>query len=102
MYVYVYVCEIDQTETFTQWFRELRDHRAKGRIKARIERAAMGNFGDWKTEDGEIRAMRIDYGPGYRLYYTIRGGRIIILLCGGDKRTQEADIRKACTLLEEK
>ena len=94
--------EIVQTETFTQWFRELKDRRAKDIIKSRVERAAMGNFGDWKTEDGEVRAMRIDYGPGYRLYYTIRGRRVIILLCGGDKRTQEADIRKARTLLEEK
>ena len=94
--------QVEQSEIFVQWFRELKDARAKDRIKARIERAAMGNFGDWKTEDGEVRAMRIDYGPGYRLYYTIRGRRVIILLCGGDKRTQEADIRKARTLLEEK
>ena len=92
---------IEQTETFSKWLRELKDIRAKARIRARIERAAMGNFGDWKAEGGEVRAMRIDYGPGYRLYYTIRNSRLVILLCGGDKRTQEADIRKAHALLEE-
>ena len=93
--------EIEQSETFVKWFRDLKDIRAKARIKARIERAAKGNFGDWSPEGGEIRAMRIDYGPGYRLYYTIRGSKVVILLCGGDKRTQEADIRKANTILEE-
>ena len=93
--------EIEQTETFIKWFQSMKDIKAKARIRARIERAVMGNFGDWSPEDGEVRAMRIDYGPGYRLYYTIRNGRIVILLCGGDKRTQEADIRKAHKLLEE-
>jgi len=96
------VYEIEQTETFVKWFRNLKDFNAKARIKARIERAAMGNFGDWSPESGEVRAMRIDYGPGYRLYYTIRNNKIIILLCGGDKRTQEADIRKSLDLLKEK
>jgi putative addiction module killer protein len=97
----VVVYEIEQSETFVKWFRDLKDIRAKARIKARIERVAKGNFGDWSPEGGEIRAMRIDYGPGYRLYYTIRGNKVVILLCGGDKRTQEADIRKANTILEE-
>jgi len=95
------VYEIEQAETFVKWLRELKDIQAKARIRARIERAAMGNFGDWSPEGGEVRAMRIDYGPGYRLYYTIRNGKIVILLCGGCKRTQKADIRKAHDLLEE-
>ena len=94
--------EIEQSDTFVKWLRELKDIRVKARIRARIERAAKGNFGNWSPEGGEVRAMRIDYGPGYRLYYTIRGSRIVILLCGGDKRTQEADIRKANSILEEK
>ena len=65
------------------------------RIRARIERAGLGNFGDWSPEGGEVRAMCIDYGPGYRLYFTVRKRRIILLLCGGDKGTQQADIREA-------
>ena len=93
--------EIEQTETFIKWLHNLKDIQAKARIKARIERAAMGNFGDWSPEGGEVRAMRIDYGPGYRLYYTIHNGRIVILLCGGNKRTQEADIKKAHDLIKE-
>jgi putative addiction module killer protein len=95
------VYEIHQTETFSTWLHDLRDNNAKARLKARIERAGKGNFGDWSPEGGEVRAMRIDYGPGYRLYFTIRGNRIILLLCGGDKRTQEADIKQAHKLAEE-
>jgi putative addiction module killer protein len=96
------VYEIEQTETFIKWLHNLKDIQLKARIRARIERAVMGNFGDWSPEGGEVRAMRIDYGPGYRLYYTIRNSRIIILLCGGNKQTQKADIRKAHDLLKEK
>jgi putative addiction module killer protein len=95
------VYEIEQTETFTAWLKELKDNKAKARIRARIERAGKGNFGDWSPEGGEVRAMRIDYGPGYRLYFTIRGNRVVFLLCGGDKRTQESDINKAHELVKE-
>jgi len=95
------VYEIEQTETFSAWFHELKDIRARARIKARIERAGKGNFGDWSPEGGKVRAMCIDYGPGYRLYFTIRDKRIIFLLCGGDKRTQKADIRQAHKLAKE-
>ena len=93
--------EIEQTETFATWLHDLKDNQARARIRARIERASLGNFGDWSPEGGEIRAMRIDYGPGYRLYFTIRDNRIVFLLCGGDKRTQEADIKQAHKLLKE-
>ena len=93
--------EIEQTETFSTWLHELKDIRARARIKARIERAGKGNFGDWSPEGGEVRAMCIDYGPGYRVYYTIRGNKIIFLLCGGDKRTQDADIKQAHKLAKE-
>jgi len=79
----------------------LKDERVKARIDKRIDRAKYGNFGDWKTETGEIRTMRIDYGPGYRLYYVIRDNKLIVLLCGGDKRNQQADIKKAATLAQE-
>jgi putative addiction module killer protein len=93
--------QVYETEFYTKWFASLKDERAKARIDKRIDRAKYGNFGDWKTESGEVRAMRIDYGPGYRLYYVIRDNRIIILLCGGDKRNQQTDIKKAADLVKE-
>ena len=93
--------EIEQTDTFTAWLRDLKDIRAKARIRARIERAGKGNFGNWSAEGGEVRAMVIDYGPGYRLYYTIRLNKIIFLLCGGDKSTQKRDIKNAHKLAKE-
>ena len=92
---------IYETSVYTKWYNSLKDERAKARIDKRIDRAKYGNFGDWKTEAGEVKAMRIDYGPGYRLYYVIRGNRIIILLCGGTKHNQQADIRKATNLAKE-
>ena len=64
--------EVEQLDSFTCWFDNLTDKRAKDRVKARIERAKGGNFGNWSPEGGKVRAMVIDYGPGYRLYYTIR------------------------------
>ena len=79
----------------------MKDERAKARIDKRVDRAKHDNFGDWKTESGEVRAMRIDYGPGYRLYYVIREDKIIILLCGGIKRNQQADINKAVDIAKE-
>jgi len=95
------VYDIHQTEVFSSWLHGLKDNKAKARIRARVERAGLGNFGDWSPEGGDVRAMRIDYGPGYRLYFTIRGNRIIFLLCGGDKRTQETDIKQAHKLAKE-
>jgi putative addiction module killer protein len=92
------VCE---TKGFQIWRYNLRDSQAKRRVQARIDRAISGNFGDWKSEAGEVRAMRIDYGPGYRLYYVVRDNRVIFLLCGGDKRSQAADIQKAVELAKE-
>jgi putative addiction module killer protein len=74
---------------------------SKHRIQARIDRVISGNFRDWKNEAGEVKAMRIGYGPGYRLYYVIRGRDVVFLLCGGDKSTQTADIMKAVKLAEE-
>ena len=95
------VFEIVTTKIFDNWYERLKDTHVKDRIQARIYRAAHGNFGDWKTEAGEVKAMRIDYGPGYRLYYVIRENKLVILLCGGDKRTQSADIEKAAKLAKE-
>ncbi|MCL2184880.1 MAG: type II toxin-antitoxin system RelE/ParE family toxin [Treponema sp.] len=93
--------EVEQLETFVTWLDKLTDIRAKNRIITRIERAKGGNFGNWSAEGGKVRAMVIDYGPGYRLYYTIRQNTIIILLCGGDKSTQKTDIKAAQKLEEE-
>ena len=93
--------EIVQTETFTAWLHNLKDYWAKARIRARIERAGKGNFGDWSPEGGEVRAMCIDYGPGYRLYFIVRGKKVIFLLCGGDKSSQKADIKQAHKLIKE-
>jgi putative addiction module killer protein len=93
--------EVVETEEFSTWRENLRDLQAKRRIQARIDRVNSGNFGDWTPEKGEVRAMRIDYGPGYRLYYVIRDRKVVFLLCGGDKRTQTADIKKAVELAEE-
>jgi putative addiction module killer protein len=93
--------QVYETEVYTKWFASLKDERAMAHIDKRIDRAKYGNFGDWKTEAGEVRAMRIDYGPGYRLYYVTRDNRIIVLLCGGDKHNQQADIKKATELARE-
>jgi len=93
--------QVYETEVYTKWFASLKDERAKARIDKRVDRARYGNFGDWKTEAGEVRAMKIDYGPGYRLYYVIRDNKLIILLCGGDKRNQQADIKRAAELAQE-
>ena len=90
--------EVVETEDFKNWRENLQDQQAKRRIQARMDRVISGNFGDWKTESGEVKAMRIDYGPGYRLYYVIRGKKIVFLLCGGDKRSQTFDIKKAIEL----
>ncbi len=90
--------EIRQTDEYADWFAKLRDERARGRILVRIRRLSLGNPGDSKSVGEGILEMRIDYGPGYRIYYTRIGEEIIILLAGGDKRTQPRDIEKAKSL----
>ena len=93
--------EIRQTSIFDRWLRTLRDQRAKARIAARVQRASFGNVGDARPVGGGISEMRIDYGPGYRVYYAPRGGDLIVLLCGGDKRSQVNDIQRAKSILRE-
>ena len=93
--------EIIQSETFEDWFSHLRDRQAKARISARIRRASLGNFGDMKPLREGLFEMRIDYGPGYRLYCIKKGQILIVLLSGGDKRSQNADIEKAIALAKE-
>lgn len=92
---------IQQTQAFTIWHSEVRDLRAKIAIGRRIERASVGNLGDIKTLSNGISEMRIDIGVGYRIYFTLRGGSIVILLVGGDKSSQDADIRRAKKLAKE-
>ncbi len=87
--------EIKQTDVFRTWMRKLRDLRANTVIVKRIERLTLGNFGDHKRIDSKISELRIDYGPGYRIYYTQKGKEIVLLLIGGDKSTQKTDIQKA-------
>lgn len=87
--------EIRQSETFERWLLKLKDRTAMLRIQARIRRITTGNLGDWKLLREGVSEMRIDYGAGYRLYFMRKGTVVIVLLAGGDKRTQEADIASA-------
>ena len=87
--------EIEKTETFDKWMKNLKDRKAVLAITQRLNRAALGNFGDIKALGDGVYEMRFFLGPGYRLYYTIRNGVIILLLLGGDKSSQEKDINMA-------
>jgi putative addiction module killer protein len=93
--------EVRQTEHYSKWFEKLKDRNARMRIDIRIRRLSLGNSGDVKLLEGGISELRIDYGPGYRVYFTRRGNQLIILLAGGDKTTQNNDIQKAKKLAEE-
>lgn len=92
---------IRQTESFLKWHQGLKDLRAQVAIARRIERAASGNLGDVKSVGHGVSEMRIDIGEGYRVYFTIRNRMILILLAGGNKSTQDADIRRAIALAKE-
>lgn len=92
---------IQQTQKFSQWLTKLKDMRARVAIARRVERAQSGNLGDVKSVGESVYEMRIDMGPGYRLYYTMRGDKLIILLVGGDKSTQQRDIDKAIEIAKE-
>jgi putative addiction module killer protein len=92
--------EVRQTAEFSRWLRRLRDANAVARIVARIRRMEQGNLGDSKSLGAGLMEMRVDYGPGYRIYYVHRGATIVILLCAGDKRTQRQDIKRAWGLVE--
>jgi putative addiction module killer protein len=90
--------DIRKTTEFVRWLDDLRDVRARARVLARIERLAFGNAGDVKPVGEGVSELRIDYGPGYRVYFTKHGRDMVILLVGGDKRTQAADIKTAQSL----
>lgn len=93
--------EVRQTEIFSKWFRGLRDRLARVRIQARVDRMQAGNAGDVKSVGEGVSEMRVDYGPGYRVYFTYRGSELVIVLAGGDKSSQADDIRKAIRLAKE-
>ena len=87
--------QILRSDEFDVWIRKLRDDRARARIQARILRLSLGNAGDCKPVGAGISEMRIDYGPGYRVYFCGHGEDLVLLLCGGDKSTQDRDIELA-------
>lgn len=93
--------QLAETDTFHHWLGSLSDRRAMARIIDRIKRASNGNFGDAKAVGSGVSEMRIDYGPGYRVYFFRRGKELVILLCGGDKKSQQADIAQAVRIKEE-
>jgi putative addiction module killer protein len=88
-------------DVLDDWFSRLADARAQAKISARINRLAAGNFGDCKPLRQGVCEMRIDWGPGYRVYYTMVGAVCVLLLCGGDKRKQSADIERALAYLRD-
>ena len=92
---------VRQTERFSAWLKALRDVRGRTKILARIQRLEDGNAGDVAPVGDGVSEMRIHFGPGYRVYYVNRGGELILLLCGGDKRTQSQDIDRALAMAAE-
>lgn len=93
--------EVRQHDAFRTWLGGLRDGRAKARVAERLRRLTLGSFGDTKSVGDGVSELRIDYGPGYRVYYTRRGQVVVILLCGGDKGSQDRDVRRAKELARE-
>jgi putative addiction module killer protein len=93
--------EVRQTEVFSNWLRRLSDQNARARIQIRIRRISLGNFGDMKPVGEGVSELRIDYGPGYRVYLQQQGNLLVLLLAGGSKKTQQADIAKAKKLAKE-
>jgi putative addiction module killer protein len=92
--------EVRKTDVFTRWFENLKDRRAKARIQARIDRMEMGNFGDVGPVGEGVSELRIFHGPGYRVYF-IQTTFVVVLLCGGDKDSQQSDIAKAKDLAKQ-
>ena len=88
-------------EPFTEWLSQLGDRKAQARILVRIDRMSLGNYGDAKVLREGVWELRVDYGPGYRVYFAREGKVVVILLCAGDKRTQDADIERAIELWQD-
>jgi putative addiction module killer protein len=91
--------QVKWTAKFEDWVRKLRDERAKGRIALRLRRLGEGNFGQTRSLGSGLSELKIDYGPGYRIYFTKRGNELVVLLCGGDKSSQDRDIAAARGLI---
>jgi len=89
------VLEVVQSATFAKWLSKLPDRKTRAKVLVRIDRLALGNPGDVKPVGEGVSELRIDYGPGYRVYFVQRGKTVVVLLCGGTKGTQQADIRRA-------
>ena len=85
----------DGKSTFEDWLANLKDRQARARIRIRLERPRLGNFGDCKSVGSGVFELRVDYGPGYRVYFGRQGDALVILLCGGDKKSQVGDIKDA-------
>ncbi len=100
-YELLYYQSANGKQPFTEWLAGLEDRQARVRIEVRLARVAVGNFGDVETVGGGVRELRIDWGPGYRVYFARPGQVIVLLLCGGDKRTQQRDIERAQTCFED-
>ncbi len=90
-----------QSGTFLRWLKGLRDKRAQARIAVRIDRVEEGNFGDHRSVGQGVSEMRVHVGKGYRIYYTIRDNTVVVLLCGGDKSSQQQDIKRAHQMASE-
>jgi len=88
-------------QPFAEWIEALRDQQARARIQARLARVALGNLGDTETAGEGVMELRIDWGPGYRVYFSRIGQVVVLLLCGGDKRTQQRDIDRAKAYLKD-
>jgi len=93
--------QIQQTETYAKWFDGLRDRITRARIDIRLRRLSLGNAGDAKPVGDGVSELRVDHGPGYRVYFIQRGEVVIVLLAGGDKSTQDKDIRAAIALAKD-
>jgi putative addiction module killer protein len=93
--------EVRKTTLYTQWFESLRDRQVKARIDVRVFRLAHGNPGQHRVLTDGVTELKIDYGPGYRVYFTRRGAELVLLLAGGDKTTQQQDIEAAIRLAKE-
>ncbi|WP_297927736.1 type II toxin-antitoxin system RelE/ParE family toxin [Metallibacterium sp.] len=89
---------VDETETYREWINALKDRAGRARIQVRVDRLIHGNPGQHRALTGGVSELKIDFGPGYRAYYTQRGSRLLLLLAGGDKSTQQSDIEMAIDL----
>ena len=101
MCILVHTMQIVQSDVFTAWLDNVKDERAAARIVTRIRRMEIGNAGDVRSVGDGVSEIRIDYGPGYRVYFTRRGRTLVILLCGGDKKSQRKDIAVAKRMAKE-